>query len=141
MENIPSDISKDQLIKIQIDNDVYYIHPRSFGQRTANQAKHSLSPITIMANMLGLGFFANLDQSTQSFYYVTKDTPSGDPMKTTVDSTNLKIYIKLFAFEKGLKLDKAVFSVTSLSGFGKKRKVVNVSLRSVMADIKYLQLI
>ena len=141
MENIPNKINKDQLIKMEVDKQIYYFHYRGYKEALLKQAGRNLSPTSFLAKSVGLGFLANLDKTNQSFYYVTKDTPSGEMVKSMVDSDNLKLYIKFFAFEKGIKLKNAVFSLTGISGFGKKRKVVKrlkVSLRSLMADIRFL---
>ena len=131
MENVPSKINENQLIKMEIGNEKYYFHYRGTLKTFAKQAQHNLSPTTLLAKSLGLGFLANLDQTNRSYYYVTKNEPSGEPIQSTINGNILKMYIKLFAFEKGIYLDKAVFSVTGLSGFGFRS--------SLEAEIRYLK--
>jgi hypothetical protein len=48
MENVPSKINENQLVKMEIDKEKYYFHYRGNLKSFANQAKHNLSPTTLL---------------------------------------------------------------------------------------------
>ena len=131
MKDLPGNLNSDQYIKMVLTDNgnkdgIYFIQKRNYLDQVGNSIKQSFSAQSIGLDMLGLGGFKNLNKSKVSEFYVTKDKLDGEPIVSTVSSNLLKMYIKAFTFEQGIKLDSiqnAIFTVETknkISSFGKR---------------------
>ena len=119
MKDLPENLNSDQYIKMVLTDNgnkdgIYFIQKRNYLDQVGNSIKQSFSAQSIGLDMLGLGGFKNLNKSKVSEFYVTKDKLDGEPIVSTVSSNLLKMYIKAFTFEQGIKLDSiqnAIFTV------------------------------
>jgi hypothetical protein len=152
MKNIPNKLSKGMYLEMTYDGTVYCIQKRSIGDQISANFRQSFTAEQFAMNALGLGAFRNINKQKTGNFYVTINNPLNEPIPTTADSTELKWFIKAFAFEKDIKLENATFELKNLtkkeekeikkesSSFGKRRKKVLKEIKKVSKQIKKLNM-
>jgi len=130
MKNVPKDINENQTIKMTYRDKEYFFHKRPYTKMYKNTVTRDFTPTVLLEDSVGLNWLANMNQTKVSRYYVTYN--DNVPIYSTVNASSLKVYIRLFALEKGISLKDAVF--TNFSSFGKRKK-----LNQIFKDIKKLK--
>jgi len=155
MKQVPNKLNKDEYLQMTYNGTVYCIQKRSLGNQINGSIKQGFSAESFAMDALGLGAFRNMNKTKTGRFYVTKDNPLNEPLPTTADSSELKWFIKAFAFEKGIKLENATFELKNLTkqeqkqeqkeikqeqkaqSFGKRKaKKVSKELKRLRMDLK-----
>jgi hypothetical protein len=155
MKNIPSKLNDDEYVQMTYNGTVYCIKKRSYGEQFNAGIKQNFTAESFAMDALGLGAFRNMNKQHTGRFSVTIDNPLNEPLPTTADSTELKWFIKAFAFEKGIKLENATFELKNLTkkeekeikseekeikkaqSFGKRKaKKVSKELKRLRMDLK-----
>jgi hypothetical protein len=108
MKDVPNQLKDNQYVKMVLDNGtVYYFQKRTIGTMLGNSIRQNFSLESFALHRVGLGQFSNMMHTNTGHFYATKTKPfaSKDALVTTVDSTELKLYIKLFAIEQRIHLE------------------------------------
>ena len=148
MKNIPSKLNDDEYVQMTYNGTVYCIKKRSYGEQFNAGIKQNFTAESFAMDALGLGAFRNMNKQHTGRFSVTIDNPLNEPLPTTADSTELKWFIKAFAFEKNIKLENATFELKNLKkkeekeikkaqSFGKRKsKKVSKELKRLRMDLK-----
>jgi hypothetical protein len=102
MNNIPSSLNNDEYLIMSYNDNNYIIKQRELINKIKNNMFiNFFMPSNITSPIIDGNFIVYLNNNQ---------------VITTADSTDLKIFIKLFAFEKNINLEKTVFKLGQEAG-------------------------
>ncbi len=133
IKHLPDYLPEGEYVKMVYNNTDYFIQSRGIGNIILNNVIGSFLPGNSVQGFYD-PFTGTFDRSDISNYYVTMENLTNGKISSWANNKNLKYYIKDFASDKKINLEKAVFTINKkqTTSFGVSRLTI------VNNDIKYL---
>ena len=153
MKDLPNHLNNEQYIEMVLTGNgnkdgTYFIQKRSLSDQMGNNFKQSFSSENLALGFMGLNNLTHINKTNTGNYYITKDKLDNKPLTTTSDSTEVKLFIRGYTFEHGVKLQEndnliqnAVFTLKEkekVSSFGKdkSKSKSKLTLKQLKSDLK-----